>query len=415
MGNVIRLSLWIGLPLAAALSAACGSEPAAPVTAGQTPVDVRTVRVETAPQAADFTVTGTVESGTVTTVGAKIMGQILSVAVEEGTPVRAGQLLVSIDDRDAQAQVTQAEAALAAARASREELERAIQAAESGRSAAAAQAELAAATFARFQQLLERQSVSRQEFDEVAARHRTAQSQLKQAEEMLASAEARRPQVEAAIRQAEAALAAARNFLSYCTVSSPISGVVSSKLVEKGQMASPGLPLVTIEDSRRFEVHATVEESRMSRIAKGLPVRVEVAALGRVMEGKVSEIVPRADPVSRSFTAKIALPEESGLHSGLYATVSFPGTGQPVLAIPVETLVRRGQLVGVYAVAEDGRARFRLVKTGRERDGRIEVLSGLEAGEQVILEPGSQLRDGSPVTVTGAHQNVPSQPYGFAG
>jgi multidrug efflux pump subunit AcrA (membrane-fusion protein) len=414
MGNFMRFSCWMWLPLAA-LTAACGSEPAASKAAAQPPISVRTARVEEATRVDDFTVTGTVESGTVTTIGSKIMGQILAVTVEEGAPVRAGQLLVVIDDRDAQAQVAQAEAAVAAAKGSLRELERAIQAAESGRNALAAQVELAASTFERFQQLLERHSVSRQEFEEVASRHRAAQSQLQQAEEMLASTRARRPQVEAAIRQAEAGLTAARNFLSYCEVTSPISGVVSSKLVEKGQMASPGLPLLTIEDSRSFEVHAAAEESRLGHVSKGLPARVEIAALGRRLEGEVSEIVPRADPVSRTFTVKVALPETQGLRSGLYATVSFPGAGRPVLTIPVETMVRRGQLVGVYAVAEDGRARFRLVKTGREWDGRVEVLSGLEAGEQVILEPGPQLQDGSPVSVTGAVWNVQLQPLGVTG
>ncbi len=411
MGNVTRVLCWIWMPLAAALPAACGGEPAASRPA-ESSINVRTARVEMTTRPDDFIVTGTTESGTVTTVGAKVMGQILAVTVEEGASVRAGQLLVVIDDRDAQAQAAQAEAAVAAAKASLEELERSIQAAQSARDAAAAQAELAAATFERFQQLLERQSVSRQEFDEVAARHRAGQSQLKQAEEMLASAQARRQQAEASIRQAEAALSAARNFLSYCSVTSPISGVVSSKLVEKGQMASPGLPLLTIEDTRRFEVHATVEESRLARISRDLPVQVEIAALGMQLEGKVSEIVPRADPASRTFTVKIALPEAPGLRSGLYATVSFPGADHPVLAIPLETLVRRGQLVGVYAVEDGRRARFRLVKTGREWNGRVEVLSGLEAGEQVILQPGSQLRDGSPVSVTGASLEVPVQPRG---
>lgn len=399
-----RLSKWVCFTVVPLLAAGCGGkEPAATASPELPAVSARTARVEVVTQPGLFSATGTVQSATITTVGARVMGQIVAVSAEEGQRVQRGQLLVRIDDRDAQAQVAQAEAALALARAMEGELDRGIQAADSGRAAAAAQAELATATFERFQQLLDRKSVSLQEFDEVAARHRGAQSQLRQAEETLASMEARRPQIAAGIQQAEAALEAARNLLSYSAVSAPFTGVVSAKHVEPGQMSAPGMPLVTIEESRRFEVHATVDERRLGLVGRGAAVRVELGALGTTVEGKVEEIVPRADPVSRSFTVKIALPEDTaGLKSGLFANVIFPGPEQTVMVAPSGAVVRRGQLVGVFVVDDGGKARFRLVKTGRDEQGRVEVLSGLAEGETVVVSPGPQLQDGSPVNPVSA-------------
>lgn len=415
MGKVNRHQTWMWVPLLT-LAAGCSREPAEPAAADLPAVSARLARVESTARAVDFTVTGSVESATVTTVGAKVMGQILSVGAEAGQSVQKGQVLVRIDDRDARAQVAQAEAALASAQAMLDEVDRAAEAAESGRDAAAAQAELAASTFQRFEQLLERQSVSRQEFDEVASRNQAAQAQLRQAVQMLAQARSRRPQVEAGIRQAEAGLSVAQNSLSYYTVTSPFTGVVSAKLVEAGQMSAPGMPLLTIEDQRRFEVHAVVDERRLSHVRRDLPVSVQLSGLGSMIEGKVTEIVPRADPVSRSFTVKVAIPSGPGLKSGQFATVSFPGTDeQRALVVPEASVVRRGQLVGVYAVDSGGKARFRLIKPGRQWDNQVEVLSGLAEGETVVVEPGPQLQDGSPVRASGAGP-VQTEPAGeFAG
>jgi multidrug efflux pump subunit AcrA (membrane-fusion protein) len=377
---------------------------AEPATA-QNPVQAKVETVATTTATDGFEATGTVSSKTVTPISAKVMGYVESVDVREGDRVKAGQLLVSIDSRDARARVTQAEAGLAEAQSALEEVDRSIDAAQSARDAAAANAKLAKSTFQRFETLLKRNSVSKQEYDEVSARNQSAQAQLRQAGEMLQSAKAKRGQVQSRIEQAAAALDQARNHLGYCRVEAPYAGVISDKQVDLGQLASPGAPLVTLEDAENFEVHAIVPESRIDLVSVGQTVVVRVDSLGRTLSGTVVDIVPRADPASRSVVVKIRLPYTRGLHSGLYATAQLPDKGESVLSVPASALIYRGQLVGLYKVDESNHATFRLVKTGRHLGDRVEVLSGVSPGDRVVVEPSDSVRDGSPLEIS-AHRSV---------
>ncbi len=395
-------NLFITLALASALTmtqCSSGTERQAEIPEGP-PVSVRVGQVESTTQAAGFEATGTVESKTVTPISAKVMGYVTSVRVREGDRVSKGQLLLEIDPRDARAQVAQAEAGLEEARQALNEVGKAILAAESGKEAAAANATLAQSTFDRYKTLLERKSVSQQEFDEVSARNQGAQAQLRQAEDMLESVRAKKGQVESKIRQAEAMLDQANLFVGYCTVSAPYAGVVSTRQVEIGQLASPGMLLLTIEDPADYQLEAVVSESRVPAVQVGAEVTVNVSSLGQQFPGTVREIDPRADPASRSFVVKIRLEPLAGLHSGMYGTAFFPAPGEAMLTVPESAVIRRGQLVGLYVVGPENHARFRLIKTGRSLDGRIEVLAGVAQGDRVVIEPSHELRDGSAVTIS---------------
>ena len=391
-----------GLALGSALTMTqCSSSPERVAgKPGGSPVAVRVGQVEITTHAAGFESIGTVQSRTVTPISAKVMGYVTSVLVREGDRVGKGQLLIEIDPRDAEAQAAQVRAGVEEARQAMEEVEQAILAAESAKEAAAANADLARSTFDRFQTLLERKSVSQQEFDEVSARNQAAQAQLRQSEEMLLSAKARKGQVQSKIQQAEAMLEQAQLFLGYCTVSAPFAGVVSDRRVEVGQLASPGMPLLTLEDARDFQVEAIVSESRVQSVNVGSEVTVEVGSLDQQLQGTVREIVPRADSSSRSFVVKIRVEPVTGLRSGMYATAFFPAAGESTLTVPDSALVRRGQLVGVFVVGPENSARFRLVKTGRSLGDRTEVLAGVAAGDQVVLDPSHDLQDGGPVTLS---------------
>lgn len=366
----------------------------------RSPVKVTVETVSSTTTNGGFEATGTVSSKSVTPISAKVMGYVEAVNVREGDQVKVGDLLVSIDSRDARTQVARAKAGLSEANSALDEVDRSIEAAQSARDAAAANARLAESTFKRFAELVRRNSVSKQEFDEVSARNESAQAQLKQAEDMLQSARAKRDQVKSKIEQAQASLDQARLYLGYCRVEAPYAGVISDKRVDVGQLTSPGVPLVTLEDARNFEVHAVVPESRIDLVSVGQDVQVRIDSLGRTLSGSVVDIVPRADPASRSVMVKIRLPYASGLHSGLYATTQLPEQGETILSVPSAALIHRGQLVGLYMVDESGHATFRLVKTGRQFGDRVEVLSGVSPGDRVVVEPPESLRDGAPLEVS---------------
>lgn len=120
--------------------------------------------------------------------------------------------------------------------------------------------------------------------------------------------------------------------------------------------------------------------------------------LAKVIEGTVSEISPVADPVSRTFRVKLDLPPAEGLRTGQFGRVSVPVAEVKLLLVPQSAVLKRGQMELVF-VAQNGKAALRLVKTGKKHEGRVEILSGIEEGEQVILGQGAKLTDGQPVTI----------------
>jgi len=384
----------------ALVAASCGRREEAATERAPSLVRARVEKVAMTPVEEVYEAVGTVRSRTTSVLSAKIMGHVLAVFVREGDRVRPGQVLVQIDDREVQAQLRKAEAGWREAENAREEVERAIRAAESAREAARAHAELAAATFRRYEALLERRSVSAQEFDEVRARYRAATAEVERAEEVLRSLRAKREQVVAKVEQARADLEAARVALGHTRVTAPMAGIVTAKSVEVGMLATPGAPLLTIEDDAHYRLEASVPESRIATVRVGDAVIVEIEASGATaLLGRVAEIVPAADPMSRSYTVKIDLPTEKAtlLRSGLYGKARFRIGQRRALTIPRVALLERGQLTGVYVVEESGIARFRLLTLGKAFGDRVEVLSGLTEGERIVVEHPQAVRDGDRV------------------
>ncbi len=161
-------------------------------------------------------------------------------------------------------------------------------------------------------------------------------------------------------------------------------------------MAVPGAPFFTLEDLSRAKVTVQVPEAELQGIEAGAPATVEI--LGREHPAAVDRIVPAGDPQSRSFAVQLLLDNPGGeLKSGMFARVLFAGGERQALLVPADSVVTRGQLQGLFIVDGDV-ARLRWVRTGHEVDGRLEILSGLEAGESFVLQPTSELTDGAPVT-----------------
>jgi multidrug efflux pump subunit AcrA (membrane-fusion protein) len=382
----------------AVFSTACGRRQE-PATKKASPIPNVTIeRVGPASIDGFYEATGTVRSKTTSVVSSRIMGSIIAIRVREGDRVRAGQPLVEIDSRDATAQLQKAQAGLREAESALDEIERNLQAAGSGKAAAEASLALAVSTYNRYKALLERRSVSPQEFDEVQAKYTVADAEAERATRMLSSLSARKNQVLAKIDQAKADVVNAQVYASYGRVASPIDGIVTARHAEVGSMAAPGAPLLTVEDNSHYRLEASVEESQIRSVQVSDQVQVRIDALSdEEFSGRVSEIVPAADPASRSNTVKIDLPVRRALRSGSFGRVRFSSGQKQAITIPRRAITERGQLVGVFVVDESGTARLRLIKTGKAYGDRVEVLTGLSDGERIVVDRLETVSDGSRV------------------
>ncbi len=358
---------------------------------------VETEAVTLTSMAETYEAVGTVRSKTTTVLSSRIMSHLSALRVREGDRVKAGQLLIELDDREGTTRLRKAEAGLREAEQALQEVERNTQAMESARKAAEAENELAQSTFKRYQALLERGSVSRQEFEEIQAKRRAKGAEVDRLQENIQSLFARKKQVLARIDQAQAEVADAKLFLNYSRIHSPITGKVVTKHVEIGDLALPGNPLLTLEDPDHYRLEAAVEESKVAFVRIGEVVEVFIDSLGpEPWAGRVAEIAPLADPATRSATVKIDLVgnrKESRLRSGLYGRARFPLGKGNILTIPQKAILRHGQLTEVFLV-EKNIARLRLIKTGKIFGTRVEVLAGLREGDRIVVKGVEKVRDG---------------------
>lgn len=323
--------------LFALLLASCGKHETNPAPVLPT-IAVTTQAAVLQPHTATEEVVGTVRSKQRAVVEAKVSGRVREYTATPGAMVKAGELLARLDVAEIQAKVDQAKAML----------------------------DQATRDFDRQKQLIAGNATTRQEFDAADARVKVATAGLTEAETML----------------------------GYAKVTAPFDGVVTRKLADVGDLAMPGKALLEIEAPTALRFEADLPEAILDRVKLGdkLPVK-----LARTIEGTVSEISPVADPVSRTFRVKLDLPAADGMRTGQFGRVSVPVAEVKLLLVPQSAVLKRGQMEIVF-VAKDSKAALRLVKTGKVLDGRVEVLSGIEEGEQVIVSDIAKLADGQPVT-----------------
>ena len=339
---------------------------------------------------------GTIRSRRQAVLSARLVAPVMAVHAREGDRVTTGQLLIELDDREVKSQLARATAGLQAAQEGLEEAEAGIQAAEKTIKSAQSSRELVAVTFRRHQALLDKRSVTQQEYDEARARLVAADAEVERSVAVLASVKARKRQAQARIEQAEAELGSARTIEGYPRIMAPIDGIVASRTAEVGNLASPGVPLMAI-DQVSYRLEANVQESEIHHVALGQSVRVRIEALGQELDGPVSELVPAADPQSRTSIVKIDLPQIAGLRSGLYAEARFSVDDRKAIVVPRSAIVDRGQLEAVMAIDGERIARMRLIKTGRETAAGVEVLSGLAEGEVYVATGADKVADPSRV------------------
>jgi RND family efflux transporter MFP subunit len=324
--------------------AACGEkiEPGVATKGEGIVVKAPVATVQVTQQPYYYEAVGTVTARTSSTISSKLMGVVRLVHVHEGDVIKKGNLLGTIDQRQVRAQLEQA----------------------------LANAEVAAKEYRRYQRLLKEQSASQQEFDRAQARH----------------------------REAQAAVAAARVSRKDAKVRAPYDGRVVAKLINPGDLASPGTPFLTIEQQGLFWTDLVLPERHIQAVRTGLEVKVVVPAIdNREIMGTVDRIVPSADARSRSFKLKVAMPPGLDLKSGMFARVAIPLGGSGMLLVPQTAILEQGQLTGIYRLDDADIARFRLVRTGKTFGGQVEIVSGLQAGERYLSQVPLEMRDGAKV------------------
>lgn len=305
------------------------------------------VRVNLAPVQAEnlpylTEVTGTVRSVQRAVLAAKVMGAITHLPVTLGQQVQQNQLLLKLYSAEAEARVTQARAQL----------------------------NVAERDFARESDLLSRGAST-------AESVRTLQDRL---------------------TGCTAALHEAETQLGYTEIRAPFAGVISRKLVQSGDLAAPGQPLLELEGASDFEIEACIPDSLVAALTPGAVFACD--AEGSRFAGAVREISSSTDPATRSIGVKISIPGTALVRSGQFTRIHIPGSTHPALLIPASAVSVKGQLERVFVLGEGNRAGLRLVKTGPLHGDRREILSGLSVTDRVVVAPPSTLREGQPLEET---------------
>lgn len=381
---LIVLMLW----LSGAFVTKVGPELARPEPSGQKPP---TVRVERKAFPLLIEQVGSIRSMNEAQVCSRLMAEVREIRVKEGDwvsgPGESGShptVLATLDDRQVRAKLRQAESqvdmlshAVDAARAK-------LRAAEEQVSASRANQEKAVLDFRRYENLLKSGAATEQQVQSVRTQRDVTSAQAGSAVQEVHAAQGDIARLEAQKEQAEAAVREAGVMLSYTVIEAPFSGRVVKKILNAGDMASPGQPVFFIDAPSQAEVHAIVSESLIPHLKIGQEIEIKIDALDRTMKGEIREIVPQSDTATRTMLVKIGLPAGPDLVNGLFVRIYVPCGVYEALVIPARAVREVGQLYLADIVGPDGRVSRRFITTGRTRESLVEVLSGLEEGEEVV-------------------------------
>jgi RND family efflux transporter MFP subunit len=288
---------------------------------------------------------GTVEARHKADVASQLLATIREVKVNAGDRVEVEELLVVLDDRELQAQLREAEAAAAGARADRDVRER---------------------DFRRYQQMFREKAVTKEDYDRVEGAYKGADAQLKRIAEQAARVKV---------------------MLTYTEVKAQAAGIVGRRHVDPGDLAVPSKPLLTLYDSQERELHASVPESLASAVKLNMELPVRVEAINCECRGVVREISPQAQPTSRSVLVKVTLPPQVAgrAYVGMFGRLAIP-TGQTErIVVPAAAVQEVGQQDLVDVIRKDNTLQRRFVTVGRRYGDKVEILSGLNVGEEVAL------------------------------
>jgi len=350
------------LTLSLSLLFSCGSDQKEVKTLAAIPVKVSgTVEITNSPF---VTASGKIEAENSANVSTRMMGYVTKVHVKVGQKVGAGQLLVSINNTDLQAKKAQVEASILQATAGYNNAKK---------------------DYDRFVNLFSQQSASQKELDDMTARFEMAKAGLEGAKQMRNEVMAR---------------------FNYANITAPFGGVVTNTFIKEGDMANPGMPLVSVEGSGKLQVTAMVSESDISKIKEGMPVSIIIKSMNKKVAGKVSEVSLSAKNTGGQYLVKVNLDElDKTILSGMFVNVQFPvektsdtKEGSEQVLVPESALVKQGQLTGIYTVANNT-AILRWLRIGKTYGDKVEVLSGLSSKEPYIVSAEGKLFNGAKVSI----------------
>lgn len=327
------------------------------------PVSVTVAQVASGNSAALLNASGTIDAVNSATLSTRMMGFVDKIHVRVGQKVTQGQLLVSINTADLAAQNAQAGAGIAEAQAAFDNADK---------------------NYKRFQNLFKDNSATQKELDDMKAHYDMAKARLEGAKQMQSEISSQ---------------------YAYADLRAPFSGVITNRFIEEGNMANPGMPLIAVEGEGSYQVVASVPEKEIGKIQAGDKVSVMVKSINSTIPGKVSEVSASARNTGGQYTVKVILDKtDVKVLSGMYATVQFAAkaddTSAPTnITVPVEALVHRGELTGIYTVSQSDTAILRWLRLGRDYGEQVEVLSGLTVDEKYIVSADSKLYNGAKLTI----------------
>ncbi|MEZ4854335.1 efflux RND transporter periplasmic adaptor subunit [Flavobacterium sp.] len=305
---------------------------------------------------------GKIEAENSANLSTRMMGYVTKVNVKVGQSVNQGQLLVSINNTDLQAKKAQVDASIIQAQAGYNNAKK---------------------DYDRFVNLFAQQSASQKELDDMTARFEMAKAGLEAAKQM-------RNEISAQF--------------AYSNITAPFSGVITNTFVKEGDMANPGMPLVSIEGAKKMQVTAMVSETDIASIVKGMKVKVLVKSISKEINGIVSEVSLSAKNTGGQYLVKIDLDKsEAKILSGMFVNVQFPieknvnTAASDMVLVPESALVKQGQLTGIYTVGSNNTAILRWLRLGKTFGNQVEVLSGLNNKEQYIVSAEGKLFNGAKI------------------
>ncbi|SIS76698.1 RND family efflux transporter, MFP subunit [Kaistella chaponensis] len=333
-------------------------------TLSQKPIQVAVNQSGNNSEGAYASASGKLVAKNAVNVSTRMMGYITGMKAEVGQNVNAGQLLVSINSTDIQAKGGQANAQISQAQANYN---------------------ISKKDYDRFSNLYKNQSASQKELDDMRARYEMAKAGLD-------AANAMKSEVNSQYR--------------YTNITAPISGVITAKFAAQGDMASPGMPLLTIESPSTLQAQVLVSEQNITLINQGMPVKITLKSTNQEIAGTVSEISKSSANTGGQYMVKVNVSNSANLLSGMFVNVQFPFKNagkvnqdfQESVMIPKSALVEKGQLTGVYTISSNNTAVLRWVKTGKDFGDQIEVLSGLNSKESYIVSAQGKLYNGAKIT-----------------
>ncbi len=305
-----------------------------------------------------FSTSGTIEAVKSANISTRLMGYVSKVNVKIGDRVKKGDILLSINSADLKAKKGQINAQIIQAQSYFTNAKK---------------------DYERFTQLFKENSASQKELDNITTHYEQAKAGLDAAKQMQKEIDAN---------------------LAYADIKAPFNGVITGKMIDNGDLANPGIPLLSLENTHNYLVKTYVNENQIDKINKGGAVNLKIKSSNEILKGSISEISISSKNSGGLYEVKINITNPTNIFSGMFVSVDFLGsTKANIITIPKSALVQKGQLMGVYTVSMQHTALLRWLRLGKTYGNAIEVLSGLNKNEKIITSANGKLYNGANVTL----------------